>query len=441
MQFLIFGFESSRSRPRGRGSRWGAFASGSLIMIAALSLGADGGAAEWRLTPRLSISGGDESDLILDPNIDGAVVGAGRFVDLSPELTAVRRLGPSSDLRLSTQGIFERYSNDENRLIYAQSLSGELVHYRRNGMRTRLIVSGDFFDDSRRSTVRRLGGDVGAAVGMVKDGWGFEATGTLIGKRYPNLTTEDDAGDLGLYSESSWIVGANATVRMGQLFVRPELGYQTTESRDPLFDSNSTILGVRASLGLSPRADLFASAVTQRRSFTKRASAEDSDEFIQGGVGLDYAMMAGTSVSARVSFVRYKRPSGEDLDTNRVELGIRHSFGGGVPLLVGRASRLDELGGRSEVIEDLAPGRLRLYAPDATSVQIAGDFNGWSTTGDRLAAVGDGWWEIDLDLGPGLYQYKFVVDGSWLIPEDTRRRISDGFGSENAVLEIVSPIL
>jgi 1,4-alpha-glucan branching enzyme len=48
-------------------------------------------------------------------------------------------------------------------------------------------------------------------------------------------------------------------------------------------------------------------------------------------------------------------------------------------------------------------------APQAQSVEIAGDFNEWHPlTMKRLL---DGWWFIRLELCHGHHQYRFTVDG------------------------------
>ena len=52
-------------------------------------------------------------------------------------------------------------------------------------------------------------------------------------------------------------------------------------------------------------------------------------------------------------------------------------------------------------------------APDAKAVFVAGDFNGWSTTATRLDRLGDEQFSASVDLPPGRYQYKFLVDGMW----------------------------
>jgi hypothetical protein len=55
-----------------------------------------------------------------------------------------------------------------------------------------------------------------------------------------------------------------------------------------------------------------------------------------------------------------------------------------------------------------------IKAPDAKQVFVAGTFNNWSTTAHPMKrTTRDGHWVLDLDLTPGTYEYKFVVDGQW----------------------------
>lgn len=72
--------------------------------------------------------------------------------------------------------------------------------------------------------------------------------------------------------------------------------------------------------------------------------------------------------------------------------------------------------------------RFRLYMPEASSVQVVGDWNDWgglSAAGGMLdpgagAMVRgeDGFWTLALDLPRGRYRYAFLVDGSRLLPDD-----------------------
>lgn len=55
-----------------------------------------------------------------------------------------------------------------------------------------------------------------------------------------------------------------------------------------------------------------------------------------------------------------------------------------------------------------------IKAPNATHVFVAGTFNNWSATSHPMKrTTRDGHWVLDLDLPPGRYEYKFIVDGQW----------------------------
>ncbi|MFA5038202.1 MAG: isoamylase early set domain-containing protein [Candidatus Omnitrophota bacterium] len=78
----------------------------------------------------------------------------------------------------------------------------------------------------------------------------------------------------------------------------------------------------------------------------------------------------------------------------------------------------------------------RISAPQANWVGIAGDFNDWKP--DTLVARKDkkGVWKASLTVPAGTYEYKFVVDGSWIEDPSCSRRTINSFGSENCVLVV-----
>ncbi|MEJ5259604.1 MAG: alpha-amylase family glycosyl hydrolase [Anaerohalosphaeraceae bacterium] len=67
----------------------------------------------------------------------------------------------------------------------------------------------------------------------------------------------------------------------------------------------------------------------------------------------------------------------------------------------------------------------RVWAPNASSVAVAGNFNNWSTTANPLAYEGNGLWSADVE-GAALYQqYKYVINGSlWKIDPRARDVVS-----------------
>jgi anti-sigma factor RsiW len=75
-------------------------------------------------------------------------------------------------------------------------------------------------------------------------------------------------------------------------------------------------------------------------------------------------------------------------------------------------------------------------APQAASVAIVGDFNGWNPQRTRLVRSShEGLWRARLKLSPGVYQYSFVLDGStWVSDPLAKKMLADGFGGNNSVI-------
>jgi chromosome partitioning protein len=74
--------------------------------------------------------------------------------------------------------------------------------------------------------------------------------------------------------------------------------------------------------------------------------------------------------------------------------------------------------------------------PRAKNVQIAGDFNGWQPQQTIMKATQDGKWELALELAPGKYRYRMVVDGHW--QQDPYNELAElnPFGEFNSILEV-----
>jgi len=51
----------------------------------------------------------------------------------------------------------------------------------------------------------------------------------------------------------------------------------------------------------------------------------------------------------------------------------------------------------------------RVWAPNATAVNVAGQFNGWSTTVNPLSSEGGGIWSVDVSGASLNQQYKYVI--------------------------------
>ena len=75
--------------------------------------------------------------------------------------------------------------------------------------------------------------------------------------------------------------------------------------------------------------------------------------------------------------------------------------------------------------------------PRASSVQIAGDFNNWQPENTKMQKVSDsGVWQTQMNLSPGRYRYRLVVDGQWQQDPYNEMTESNPFGGLNSIVEV-----
>lgn len=70
---------------------------------------------------------------------------------------------------------------------------------------------------------------------------------------------------------------------------------------------------------------------------------------------------------------------------------------------------------------------------DARVVALAGTFNNWNQSQLLFAREGDEW-VCRIDLAPGKYTYKFVVDGNWILDPANPNTEDDERGFTNSLL-------
>lgn len=87
--------------------------------------------------------------------------------------------------------------------------------------------------------------------------------------------------------------------------------------------------------------------------------------------------------------------------------------------------------------------RITCSAPDAQGVDLAGSFNNWDPAALAMKRNADGQWSAELELLPGHYEYKFVVDGIWCCDpcsqsdfRDREECVLNEFGTLNRVLRV-----
>jgi Glycogen recognition site of AMP-activated protein kinase/Domain of unknown function (DUF3471) len=78
--------------------------------------------------------------------------------------------------------------------------------------------------------------------------------------------------------------------------------------------------------------------------------------------------------------------------------------------------------------------RLKGY-PKANFVILSGTFNNWNQSQFVFGREGDEW-VCRIDLSPGKYAYKFIVDGNWILDPANSESEEDEAGNVNSVLVI-----
>ncbi len=77
------------------------------------------------------------------------------------------------------------------------------------------------------------------------------------------------------------------------------------------------------------------------------------------------------------------------------------------------------------------------FCPDASTVQIGGEFNDWQPERNPMRKFGnDGVWQLTLRLSPGTYRYRLFIDGQW--QQDPYNKLSElnPYGGLNSVVTV-----
>ncbi len=73
--------------------------------------------------------------------------------------------------------------------------------------------------------------------------------------------------------------------------------------------------------------------------------------------------------------------------------------------------------------------------PNAKDVFLVGDFNSWNPMADRMIRR-KGVFRKAMQLAPGEYQYKFLVDGVWHNDPAAAAQVPNQFGTQNSVVRV-----
>jgi 1,4-alpha-glucan branching enzyme len=85
---------------------------------------------------------------------------------------------------------------------------------------------------------------------------------------------------------------------------------------------------------------------------------------------------------------------------------------------------------------DVKEVEFSFYAPEASEVFLAGEFNQWDTRSLLMTKDEGGIWRLTVELNPGSYEFKFFVDGAWFEDLAEARVVCNPFGTQNYVVGV-----
>lgn len=77
-----------------------------------------------------------------------------------------------------------------------------------------------------------------------------------------------------------------------------------------------------------------------------------------------------------------------------------------------------------------------LNDPNATNVELLGDFTNWDEKPITLKRQKNGAWRATVPLDCGVHEYRFRVDGQWRDDTACTVRRPNPFGGENCVRDV-----
>lgn len=80
--------------------------------------------------------------------------------------------------------------------------------------------------------------------------------------------------------------------------------------------------------------------------------------------------------------------------------------------------------------------RFELAAPAAREVYLAGEMTDWEAGKLPMRKDAQGVWQVGVDLAPGEWVYKFIVDGQWIADPGSADHDADGQGGQHSFVFI-----
>lgn len=75
-------------------------------------------------------------------------------------------------------------------------------------------------------------------------------------------------------------------------------------------------------------------------------------------------------------------------------------------------------------------------AADARNVDLVGEFNNWKAGVHPMKKNKNGKWVKPLMLPAGKFEYKFLVDDTWVLDPQNERKCDNCFGTQNNIVNV-----
>ena len=79
-----------------------------------------------------------------------------------------------------------------------------------------------------------------------------------------------------------------------------------------------------------------------------------------------------------------------------------------------------------------------LESSSSSSVFVMGSFNDWSRNSLEMTEVNNGFYEIEIQLEPQKYEYKFIVNGDEILDPLNEDVVSNNIGGYNSLIDLTN---
>ena len=99
--------------------------------------------------------------------------------------------------------------------------------------------------------------------------------------------------------------------------------------------------------------------------------------------------------------------------------------------------KISKSNGRKDSTKSAIKTPFSYFAPQANSIKVVGNFNDWTPSEiSQMKQDSDGMWSTVIQLPPGTYQYKFIIDNEWVEDYSNPNSVESPLGGKNSVIQV-----